>query len=404
MTKIIKNDKESTLDFIGRVCSLKYETGLTWEETADILNNELGKDYDERTYRRKYQKWLDSYTTQEMPNISKPSSDESLQENLIEFKKEKIKLRDERSQINALTTLQAREEMMCEVAIECAKKIGETKPLDFTITRKTKNSTKEGILAIGDWHYGIEIDEYWNKFNTKICRNRVKQLAIQTMDIIDKEKLSKIHVLNLGDMISGRIHLPLRINSRIDVVTQTMEVSELIAEFLNFLSEFVTIEYHSVTDNHSRVEPNKKEALQTETFSRIIDWFLEERLRDNKNIRINKNDISDDICTFDVLNHSIAAVHGDKDKTKTLIKNLNTYTQSHFDLILSAHAHHFSADEDNGTMRLCNGSLVGSDDYSSKLRLNSQPSQLFVVSSRNNVTECMYKIVVGDFNGKKKKV
>ena len=404
MTKIIKNDKESTLDFIGRVCSLKYETGLTWEETADILNNELGKDYDERTYRRKYQKWLDSYATQEMPNISKPSSDESLQENLIEFKKEKIKLRDERSQINALTTLQAREEMMCEVAIECAKKIGETKPLDFTITRKSKNSTKEGILAIGDWHYGIEIDEYWNKFNTKICRNRVKQLAIQTMDIIDKEKLSKIHVLNLGDMISGRIHLPLRINSRIDVVTQTMEVSELIAEFLNFLSEFVTIEYHSVTDNHSRVEPNKKEALQTETFSRIIDWFLEERLRDNKNIRINKNDISDDICTFDVLNHSIAAVHGDKDKTKTLIKNLNTYTQSHFDLILSAHAHHFSADEDNGTIRLCNGSLVGSDDYSSKLRLNSQPSQLFVVSSRNNVTECMYKIVVGDFNGKKKKV
>ena len=387
MTKIVKNDKESTLDFIGRVCSLKYEMGLTWDETADILNNELDKDYNERTYRRKYQKWLNNYDPQETTSISKSISDETTQENIVELKKERIKLRDERSQINALTTLQAREEMMYETAIECAKKIGATKPLDFSITQRTKNSTKEGILAIGDWHYGIEIDEYWNKFNTKICRNRVKQLAIQALDIIDKEKLSKIHVLNLGDMISGRIHLPLRINSRIDVVTQTIEVSELVAEFLNFLSEFVTIEYYSVSDNHSRVEPNKKEALQTETFSRIIDWFLEERLRDNKNIKINRNEISNDICTFNVLNHSIAAVHGDKDKTKTLIKNLNTYTQSHFDLILSAHAHHFSADEDNGTMRLCNGSLVGSDDYSSRLRLNSQPSQLFIVSSKNNVKD-----------------
>ena len=396
MTKIVKNNKESTMDFIGRVCSLKYDMGFTWDEVADILNHELDKDYSERTYRRKYQEWLD--------NGDITLDRDEIDYDLLELKKERVKLRDERAQINALTALQAREEMMQEVAIACAKRIAETKPLDFCESHNKTISNKEGILLIGDWHYGADINVFWNTFNPKICRNRVKQLALRAMDIIEKEKLNKVHIINLGDMISGLIHLPLRINSRIDVVTQTMEVSELIAEFLTFISEFVEIEYYSVSDNHSRIEPNKKEALQTETFSRIIDWFLEERLKDNVNIHIHKNEISDDICNFSVFDYSIAAVHGDKDKTRTLIKNLNTYVQGHFDLILSAHAHHFSADEDNGTVRLCNGSLMGSDDYSSKLRLNSPPSQLFIISSENNVTECMYKIIVGDTNGKKKEI
>jgi len=392
------------MDFIGRICSLKYDLGLTWDETADIINDELGKTYDESTYRKKYQKWLKDFDKSQ--SVIQESDDDkySISDDLIEFKKERIKLRDERTQFSALISTQAREEMMYEIALECAKRIGKNKPLNFSTPHKYKPSKREGIVAIGDWHYGIEINEYWNKFNTKICRNRVKKLALKIVDIIEKEKLTKIHVLNLGDMISGRIHLPLRIKSRTDVVTQTIEVSELLAEFLSFLSEFVKIEYYSVSDNHSRVEPKKEDALQTESFSRIIDWFLQERLRDNVNININTNEISSDICTFSVFGHDITAVHGDRDKAKTLIKNLNAYTQNHAELILSAHEHHFSADEDNGTMRLCNGSLVGTDEYSSKLRLNSQPSQLFIVCSKDNVTECVYKMNIGDLNGKKKEI
>lgn len=401
MTKLKKNDNESTLDFIGRVCSLKYNAGLTWDEVTDVINNELDKNYNERTYRRKYQKWLREHDNQD---INSKESEDILSEDIIQLKKERVKLRDERNQISAMTTLQAREEMFYELAIDCAERISKNKPLNFVAKHKSLTSPKEGILAIGDWHYGIEVDEFWNKFNPKICKNRVKKLALKTLDIIEKEKLTKLHIVNLGDMISGRVHLPLRLNSRTDVVSQTMEVSELLAEFLTFLSEFVTIEYYSVSDNHSRVEPSKKESLQSESFSRIIDWFLQERLRDNVNININTNEISSDICTFSVFGHDITAVHGDRDKAKTLIKNLNAYTQNHAELILSAHEHHFNADEDNGTMRLCNGSLIGTDNYSSKLRLNSQPSQLFIVSSKDNITECIYKIPVGELSGKKKEI
>ena len=193
-------------------------------------------------------------------------------------------------------------------------------------------------------------------------------------------------------MISGRIHLPLRINTRLDTVTQTMEVSELIAEFLTELSKRVTIHYYSVEDNHSRIEPNKRDSISTEAFSRVIDWYLKERLKDNSNIEFCDNEIGDDIASFKVFNHQIVAVHGDKDPQRGIVDKLNSYLQKHVDLIVSAHMHHFSADENNFTEFYCNGSLIGQDQYAADLRLLSKPSQLMFICTQDDVSSVMYKI------------
>lgn len=374
-----KKPNESEQDYIIRMCESKIAFGVTWEELAFIINNEIHENLSERSYRRKYNEWIKSNAT---------TVDE-----LAEIKKERFKLRDEISQANALLRLEAREEQMRETAIEAAKEVAKSKSLIIPEpVLGSKNNSKKGILLIGDWHYGIDINVFYNVYNPTVCRNRVKALAVKCLDIIEKEDLQEIYVLNLGDMISGRIHLPLRINSRCDTVTQTMEVSELIAEFLSILSEFVEINYFSVLDNHARVEPKKKESLQTESFARIIDWYLIERLRPNANITFYNNSYGDDLCTFTLFDYTIAAVHGDKDKVNKVITNLNMFTQQHIDLILTAHTHHFNADESNETLRLCNGSLMGCDEYANDLRLNSKPSQLFIISNENNLTECIYKI------------
>ena len=68
------------------------------------------------------------------------------------------------------------------------------------------------------------------------------------------------------------------------------------------------------------------------------------------------------------------------------------YLQNHIDLIVSAHMHHFSADENNFTEFYCNGSLIGQDQYASSLRLNSKPSQLMFIVTPDNVSEVIYKI------------
>ena len=175
-------------------------------------------------------------------------------------------------------------------------------------------------------------------------------------------------------MISGYIHLPIRVNSRIDVITQTMEVSELIAEFLCNLSHYTTdLDYYSVLDNHSRLNYKKQDAIQLESLARITPWFLKERLIET-DIKINDNEVDEDIATFKINEFNILGVHGDKDSQKNIVPNLSTFTHEHYDIICSAHYHHFSANEDNDTLHISNGSLMGTDEFAFKLRKNSKPS------------------------------
>lgn len=54
--------------------------------------------------------------------------------------------------------------------------------------------------------------------------------------------------------------------------------------------------------------------------------------------------------------------------------------------------HHFQADEKNRTIALGNGTLMGTDTYAQKLRLSSTPSQNLIIASKDNVTECIYRI------------
>ena len=200
--------------------------------------------------------------------------------------------------------------------------------------------------------------------------------------------------MNLSDLIAGRIHQTIRLQSRIDVISQTMQVSELLAEFIANLAEHFEIEYYDCLDNHSRLEPNKKEARDLESLTRITKWYLKERFINNSHVHVNDNIISEDIITFDVCGHKVIATHGHKDKSNKVIDNLSLFTQDHYDLVLSAHEHHFSADEKNNTLRFSSGTLMGSDDYSENLRLTSTPSQLLIVASEDNITEYVCRIIV----------
>ena len=379
---LLRRSNESESEYKKRIYLYRDIYGLTWEDIADIINSELNSNYSADKYRKESYKVLDSDHSQVL----------KVDDKLLEYKKEKIKLNDQRTQITALTRLAAREEAFKDIAIEVANNISKEKILDIPKRINIKNEEKKAILCIGDWHYGLEVDLFYNTYNTEIAVERITNLLNSVIIKIEEHNIDDLYIINLGDMISGRIHLPLRINNRIDTVQQTIEISEILSEFLSTLSQYTHINYISVSDNHSRVEPNKKESLNTESFARIIDWFLQERLSNNKNIDFIENTFSEDFAIFSVFDHCIVAVHGDKDPQRGIVDRLNSYMQGHIDLLISAHRHHFTADENNFTEFYCNGSLIGQDQYSADLRLNSKPSQLLFICTPENFSEIIYKI------------
>lgn len=361
---------------------LKEKDNLTWNDVRDIINHLYNVDYTSSCYKSKYQR------NKIYDNIINDDENNIINEKLFELAKEKAKLSDERVQINALIRRLAREETLKEIANNVVEQMSSKKQLIYSPKINSKNLGREGLLLIGDWHYGIVIDNMFNHYDTIIAKQRASQLLEKVIRICHKDNINVIYVANLGDMIAGDIHLPLRINSRVDVITQVLEVSEIIAEFLNELSQVAHIYYCSTLDNHSRIDPNKANSIELESLARITDWYLRARL---PQITFTAEGVSD-ISEIRVLNHNIAFVHGHKDRQSNIVSSINNFTQKHYDLICSAHYHHFSANEECGTFMIANGSLMGTDDHAYDLRLHSNPSQTFIEITKENVVDNIIKI------------
>lgn len=372
--------QDELLVYLGNNKSL---FNLTFYDITDEMNERFNHSYSEGYWRRRYHSLASDI-------LEEVSADENKDDALMALKLERYKLADERTQANAYYRRLSREQTIKEIAIEVADKISSKKILpQFDIAHRA-NDSKEAILCISDWHYGMDFTNYWNNYNPDIARERIVKLQDMVTKTIVDEGISRLHIVNLGDMIAGRIHLTIRLESRIDVITQTIEVSEILAEFVHALSQYAKIDYYDCADNHSRLEPNKKEALNLETLQRIIPWYLQTRLSNQNDITIHTNNrYGEDIINFNIFDYKIAGVHGNKDRPIDVVNNINLLTKEHFDMILTAHLHHFSADEKDDTLIISNGSLMGTDTYSKNLRLYSRPSQNLIIATPNN---CFYSL------------
>ena len=421
MAEIAIRKDETVTEYLTRLAENQALYGLTWNEIKVLMDNVSGNTRDESTYRKQARRLLAANLANNQPadpvapraaipaaEIKKAQedlaaiADEEMhqrsvdaQNKIWEMKMERMRMSDDRTQINALLRRMAREESLKEIAREAMRNIKDRNLVlpatSHTIASTYDAKTREAILCISDWHYGIEIHNYFNTYNPEVARMRIRKLLDETIEAIQLHQVRRLHVLNLGDMIAGRIHLQLRVNSRFDVITQVTEVSELLAAFLAELNRYVQVDYYDTLDNHSRLEPNLKESLDLESLCRITTWYLKQRMEDT-GVVIHDNEFGEDIITLNVLGHEVAGVHGHNDKPERVVQNMQTRTRKTFDLIVAAHYHHFKADESSETAIIYNGSMMGTDEYAEKLRLASIPSQNLFIMSVDNPTKAIYKI------------
>jgi len=415
MTEELKNEirlkkTETDDEYEIRICSLHDEYDLSWDDIAAIINTELGQNYTESRYRKMWKAYCLgvsntaiqkrprnkregeylTYTDAEIDEENTANVSEYIQQK-IELQKERVKISDERIQANAYIRALAREETIKEIALEYAREMNSKKILT-PIRELSVSGDNAAILQLSDIHYGLVVDNYWNKYNPDIAKEKIAQLRDKVIKYCKLNDVSDLYITELGDAIAGRIHETIRYQSRFDVITQIMQISEIIAEMITDLSKYFNIHYYCCLDNHSRLEPNKKAALDLESLARIIPWYLKERV--GGFIEINDNKYGEDIITFKCKGFNIAGCHGDKDSPIKVVDSLSMMTRENFDMILTAHLHHFSADEKNQILVISNPSILSTDDYSKNLRLSSKSAQNLIIVSDNNVMECLYRIVL----------
>lgn len=315
--------------------------------------------------------------------LSNEDTDENIAKKKALLYRERQQVRDEWSTYHRMLREDARLETLKETIKESARRL---EPFRKSSYKGSKTSDVEAIAMISDLHIGVEFDDFCNKYNLEIAKERVSKLVDDIRRYCTLHKVKRLNVCNLGDLISGIIHPTIRLEQEFDVIDQVMNASEILAGILNDLQNVAPeVIYRSCTDNHSRAIANKNEAIEKENFYRLIDWYVAERLKDTSVKFVNDN-LSKEIGKFDLMNgKKVMFAHGHNDSTNKVFQNFIGATEEYIHYVLLGHYHQERVKNYQNMRVFINGSIVGTDDYAASKRYYTKPSQMLLVFDRDNV-------------------
>lgn len=95
-----------------------------------------------------------------------------LDEKKIELQKEKQKFFDQRAALNKLIRERARQEELNEI-LTAAVMSGDLPRLNYTPCPVVP-SDNDLLVSLNDIHYGAVVNNYWNKYNSDICKDMMR--------------------------------------------------------------------------------------------------------------------------------------------------------------------------------------------------------------------------------------
>lgn len=327
---------------------------------------------------------------------------------MADLRKEQQRFFDQRREYNKLLMNDGRLEHLYDSLISSADNLHNTVGRIFDDSDKRlylyeTDDTNEAVLFLSDWHYGMVTNNVFNKYNTDICKRRVERLIGMAQKRIVANQCNKLHVVVLGDLLHGGIHVSARVASEELVCDQLMQVSEILAQAIFELHKYVNeTVVHITYGNHARTIQNKKESTHRDNIERLIPWWLEQRIKSEElalgePLLITVEQESDNEFLFiNACGHDICASHGDLDSVQKSPRLLTTLFQKKYGkdiecIILGDKHHRESFDELGVTAMIC-GSLCGTDDHANNKRLFSTPSQLLLIVNKEFGIDAEYRL------------
>lgn len=336
-----------------------------------------------------------------------------LNEKIRDLEQAKIQLRDEKNEYNRQNRDSARIKTTLELLSKELKEIGKIKfdinnidnNIDNNISNGIDNNVsnsilldneeKEMIISLSDLHTGQTFKSYFGEYNIEIEKERLQQYLNKILKIGKLYNIKTVRILSLGDQISGNIHKTIQVSNKENVIEQIKIAVSYICSFCDVLcNSFEKVFLYSVAGNHSRLEPNFKEAIHLERIDDLISWIIGKLLNHKNNFKyIEEANIDNGIIQFDIFDKTYLGVHGDMDiGDKKNISDLCGIVKKIPYAIFKGHKHFPESTEVNGIKIIQSGSLVGSgDDHTIEKRLSGKPSQTLCIVDKNGI-ECIYNI------------
>lgn len=352
------------------------EIDIDWSELKDKYDLDFHQDSLRKasttifggTFRTEYAKQF----------LSDNKYSDDLDVKLDNIRRERMKLQTANLERNRIDRAQARKEMY----FEYIGNVCNTLPLPkfYPIVEQEDNDMSY-VLAIADIHYGATFTSVNNEYSPEIAEERFQYLLSETINFVQKKGLNQINVLSLGDTIQGLLRITdLRLNDS-SVVKAVVEVTRLIAEFINELSSVCVVDYYHVpTANHSQTRNlgTKANVLADEDFEYIVGQYIKDLCRFNKRVRVHLAEEGSQYIDIDIPGSTVVAGHGHTIKNlNTALRDLSVLQQREINYLMLGHFHgekSFSVNEsvcgDNEV--IITPSFVGSDPYSDSIMKGSK--------------------------------
>ena len=384
-----RGENESLINYFYRITRDRKELDLSYEQWQELLIGE--NKYSSENCRKAYyiiSPLLEILSEEEKNRIVEGIESKEEKQNLLnEIERAKIELEKERKKkqtINVEFNKLLRESTREELFYESMERAIKERPLyKVAPPLKINHNNKDGILAMSDFHYGREVSikglngEIINEYNNNIFKKRMHDLLSQTIDICLDRGIEHLHIMNLADCIDGILRVSQLRSLQTGVIDSVIEFCEFLAEWLNALSSYVTIDYYQCWGNHDeiRILTGKKGDFPHENVNKIIMKFLELSLSNNTNVVVHNEDLP--FIYFDICGSKVFGYHGeDKNLPKTL-KWFEDIYGVNIDYIFGGHLHSQSLQTvgmgsyaDKQAIRI--PSICSIDDYSMSLHSSSR--------------------------------
>lgn len=370
---------ESDEELIYRVTGDKEKIG-SWQDVADILNELLGTEYTESKFRKQRQAFDKMLQANRAKFIDSDTQLQELDKKLEDIRKERIKLQTANIERSRVERSESRQEMYYEYV---GKTIS-TLPLpSFCPIDTISDDNIEYLMTLSDVHYGATFKSENNEYSPKIAKERFEILTSYLAEFIKKHNVKRIHIVALGDLVQGLLRVSdLKINDS-SVVKATVEISRLIALFLNEISQYAFVEYyHAPTANHTQIRPlgSKANEIADEDLEYIISNYIKDLCSNNNRISINLAEEGKQYIEIPIGIYEIVAMHGHQLKNiENSIKDLSMIRRSFIDYLILGHFHNGKEipcfeGYCNDVEVLVSPSFVGSDPYSDSIMKGSKAS------------------------------
>ena len=318
---------------------------------------------------------------------------ETKKEELI---KERMKLQTTKIEYNRNLRKDSRFEMFYENINDARDRL----PMPVFEELICEEQEGEYVLALADIHYGAFFESINNSYSREEVQRRFGKLIAKLKVLIHKNEINKLNIIELGDTIQGMLRLSdVKLND-IPVVDSVVEVSRLIATFLNELSRYTEITYRQVmASNHSqnRYLGTKANEMPNEDMERVIGNYIKDLVANNSRVEVVLSER--DYDSFELSKQKILTLHGHQIKNiNNAIRDYSMLHRTFYDICFVAHFHggkQMSVAEGNGNTEIvvC-PSFIGSDPYSDSLKIGSKGMcRLFKIEENQGITE-QYTIIL----------